>query len=168
MKARITSLMVLLAFAGAARGRPPAVLLNNGNTRGSETDLCLSYTPGSEVHTWAVTAGTADKKTVSDTVRKTTVQGNALTAAGKPGWTFSLFKPLLALQGSMPGVTVLQGNGLPGSEVSIQLRGAENLKQSNAPRIVVDGIILGRSSMDLASGDMVSVTVLKGASETAM
>lgn len=72
-----------------------------------------------------------------------------------------------ALEGTMPGVTVIQSNGQPGRDAgSININGIGTLNNTN-PLIVVDGIIV--SSMDqVNANDIESVSVLKDAASSAI
>lgn len=47
---------------------------------------------------------------------------------------------LQALQGRMPGVSITQANGLPGSAISVQIRGANSLLRGSEPLYIVDGV----------------------------
>lgn len=47
---------------------------------------------------------------------------------------------LSTLQGRLPGVTVVQSNGLPGAGITVQIRGANSLTKSNLPLFVIDGV----------------------------
>ncbi|MEW5926345.1 MAG: SusC/RagA family TonB-linked outer membrane protein [Gemmatimonadota bacterium] len=71
--------------------------------------------------------------------------------------------PIASLQGKMAGVTVVRGNGQPGSDVTVQLRSPTSIQRSTAPLLVVDGVILGSSAVDIESLDVESIEVLKGA-----
>ena len=73
-----------------------------------------------------------------------------------------------ALQGKMPGVTVIHGSGKPGTGPSVRLRGAHSIELSNAPLIIVDGVILGSDPVDVDGLDIESIEVLKGASSAAL
>ena len=73
-----------------------------------------------------------------------------------------------ALQGKMPGVTVIRGSGLPGSDLSVRIRGLNNIEIGNEPLILVDGVILYDSQVDVDGMDVESIEVLKGASSTAL
>lgn len=48
--------------------------------------------------------------------------------------------PLNALQGRVPGAVVFQSNGLPGSRVTIQIRGVNSLNNGQQPLYIIDGI----------------------------
>ena len=70
-----------------------------------------------------------------------------------------------AVQGKISGVTVMPP-GQPGDGVSIQIRSPSSINKSNAPLIVVDGVILAdisNGSADLNSLDIESIEVVKGA-----
>ncbi|HEX8274539.1 MAG TPA: SusC/RagA family TonB-linked outer membrane protein [Longimicrobiaceae bacterium] len=71
--------------------------------------------------------------------------------------------PIASLQGKMAGVSVVRGNGQPGSDVTIQLRSPTSIQRSTSPLLVVDGVILGSSAVDIEALDVESIEVLKGA-----
>ncbi len=72
-----------------------------------------------------------------------------------------------ALEGTMPGVTVVQTNGQPGQDGGlIRIRGVGTLNNSD-PMIVVDGNIVG-SMNDVNPNDIASVSVLKDAASAAI
>lgn len=71
--------------------------------------------------------------------------------------------PIASLQGKMAGVHVVRGNGQPGSDVTVQLRSPTSIQRSTSPLLVVDGVILGSSAVDIESLDVESIEVLKGA-----
>jgi TonB-linked SusC/RagA family outer membrane protein len=48
--------------------------------------------------------------------------------------------PLLALEGRIPGLQVIQGSGVNGSGVSVQLRGQGSLSQGTDPLFIIDGV----------------------------
>lgn len=71
-----------------------------------------------------------------------------------------------ALQGTMPGVTVTQNNGQPGSDGgTIRIRGIGTLNNSN-PMVVVDGVV--SSLNDINPDDIASISVLKDAASAAI
>ncbi len=73
-----------------------------------------------------------------------------------------------ALQGKIPGVTVIHTNGKPGTGPSIRLRGSNSIELYDAPLIIVDGVILGSDPVDVDGLDIESIEVLKGASAAAI
>ncbi|MGV3528098.1 MAG: SusC/RagA family TonB-linked outer membrane protein [Flavisolibacter sp.] len=48
--------------------------------------------------------------------------------------------PLNTLQGRIPGAVVFQSNGLPGSRVTIQIRGVNSLNSGQQPLYIIDGV----------------------------
>lgn len=71
------------------------------------------------------------------------------------------------LQGKAAGVQVIQPSGMPGSGLSIRVRGATSVQASNEPLYVVDGIPTDDIS-NLSSDDISSMQVLKDASSSAI
>lgn len=72
-----------------------------------------------------------------------------------------------ALQGKIAGVRIYQsGGGQPGSDASVRIRGGSSINKSNAPLVIVDGMI--RDMDDINPKDIESVQVLKDASSTAI
>ena len=73
------------------------------------------------------------------------------------------------LQGRVAGADILSGSGEPGESTSIQIRGARSISADNQPLIVVDGVPDAVSSLDdLNPSDIVSISVLKDVSSTAI
>lgn len=74
-----------------------------------------------------------------------------------------------ALQGAIPGLTILSNNGSLDASPSISIRGLGTLsnKQNSSPLIVVDGMPTDDLSM-LNGNDIASISVLKDASSSAI
>ncbi len=72
------------------------------------------------------------------------------------------------IQGKVPGVTVTQAGGQPGSGASIQLRGATSMLGNNEPLIIVDGVMVKTSLADFNSDDIESVEIVKGPAASAL
>ncbi len=72
-----------------------------------------------------------------------------------------------ALQGMLPGVSVISQDGRPGATMSIRVRGGGSITQSNDPLYVVDGVVTGRID-DIPADDIESIDVLKDAASTAI
>lgn len=72
-----------------------------------------------------------------------------------------------ALKGKMAGVNVTTQDGRPGAAVSIRVRGAGSISQSNEPLYIVDGFPVSSIS-DIPGGQIESIDVLKDASSTAI
>ena len=72
-----------------------------------------------------------------------------------------------ALQGNLPGVTAIQGSGIPGqSDMQIFIRGQSSWNGTGGPLILVDGV--KRSMTDIDMNDIEKLSVLKDASATAV
>jgi TonB-linked SusC/RagA family outer membrane protein len=75
--------------------------------------------------------------------------------------------PLRAVQGKVAGVRIQQTSGQPGSTPEILIRGPTSINasgRSQAPLIIVDGVILHVGSLEELGGlDIESVEVVKGA-----
>jgi TonB-dependent starch-binding outer membrane protein SusC len=70
-----------------------------------------------------------------------------------------------ALQGRAAGVSVTQNTGIPGGQVSIQIRGISSINGTE-PLVIVDGVRGSLSNMN--PGDIESVEILKDASSAAI
>ncbi|MEN8136923.1 MAG: SusC/RagA family TonB-linked outer membrane protein [Bacteroidota bacterium] len=73
-----------------------------------------------------------------------------------------------SLQGKVAGVTVASGSGSPGASTTMTLRGATSLTGSQAPMILVDGVIMQGSLADINVDDVESMEVVKGAAASAL
>lgn len=71
-----------------------------------------------------------------------------------------------ALQGTVPGLQVVNATGQPGAAPYILLRGGASINSPGAPLVVVDGVI--RSFNDIPSEDIASMELLKDAASTAI
>lgn len=72
-----------------------------------------------------------------------------------------------ALQGHLPGVSVISQDGRPDATVSIRIRGGGSITQSNDPLFVVDGFPVNSIS-DIAADQIETIDVLKDAASTAV
>lgn len=72
------------------------------------------------------------------------------------------------LQGKVAGVKVIQGSGQAGAEPSLQFRGPTSITGSQAPLIVIDGVITNGGIADLNTLDIESMEVVKGAAAAAL
>jgi TonB-dependent SusC/RagA subfamily outer membrane receptor len=91
---------------------------------------------------------------------------------------------LNSLQGKVAGINISSASGAPGSSTRVFLRGYSSLGRSNQPLYVVDGVPItnttigstslnggtdfGNRANDIDPDDIESVTILKGASGTAL
>jgi TonB-dependent SusC/RagA subfamily outer membrane receptor len=71
------------------------------------------------------------------------------------------------LQGQLAGVRVAYGSGQPGTEPSILLRAPTSLLGSQAPLVVIDGVITDGGISDIDPLDVLRVDVLRGAAAAA-
>ena len=72
-----------------------------------------------------------------------------------------------ALQGNLPGVTAIQGSGVPGEDnLKIFIRGRSSWNSDGDPLVLVDGV--KRSMNDIDMNDIENLSVLKDASATAV
>lgn len=72
-----------------------------------------------------------------------------------------------ALQGRAAGVTVVQPSGMPGSALTVRVRGTTSVQASNEPLYVVDGVPMDDIS-HISADDIESMQVLKDASSSAI
>jgi TonB-linked SusC/RagA family outer membrane protein len=79
---------------------------------------------------------------------------------------------LASIQGKVAGVQITRPSGQPGTGVFVEIRSSPTILGDGSPLFVVDGVILGQSfgntTTDLASLDIESVEVLKGAAATSL
>lgn len=81
--------------------------------------------------TVVIAYGSAKKRYLVESVSK--VKGEDISKQ-------SVSNPILALGGRVAGLQIIQGSGVPGSNVTIRLRGRNSLINGLDPLIVVDGI----------------------------
>ncbi|NQU52411.1 MAG: SusC/RagA family TonB-linked outer membrane protein [Bacteroidetes bacterium] len=111
-----------------------------------------------EVVVSGVASGTPRKKlsiSVSSVNEEDLKQVPASSAAG-------------ALQGKVSGVRIVSASGNPGSAASIRLRGATSLGGSQAPLIIIDGVMLEGTLQDINVDDIANMEVVKGAAASAL
>jgi TonB-linked SusC/RagA family outer membrane protein len=76
-----------------------------------------------------------------------------------------------SLKGKVAGVKVIQGQGQPGTGVSVRLRGATSINTSGRtgePLFVVDGVILAANQVDIDALDIESIELVKGAAAASL
>lgn len=90
--------------------------------------------------------------------------------------------PLAALQGRIPGLSVMSSNGLPGSSFKVMLRGQNSISGGNEPLYIIDGVPFYSESLNqftsangnqsplaaLNIADIERIDVLKDADATAI
>lgn len=121
-----------------------------------------------------------EKRTLGYSVQE--VKGNDIADTQRSNF-------MVSLQGRVAGLTMTTTSGLPGSSVSINLRGVNSIGGSNQPLLVVDGLVINNqtfnqhtlvSDLDNRSNDFVNrgadinpndienITVLKGPEAAAL
>ena len=73
-----------------------------------------------------------------------------------------------ALQGSVPGINVINSGGIPGTNPTIRIRGIGSINASASPLIIVDGAPFNGNLNSIAQEQVASISVLKDASSTAL
>ncbi len=73
-----------------------------------------------------------------------------------------------ALAGAAPGISTTSGNGQPGSDAAIRIRGFGSINANSAPLYVVDGFPYEGYVGDINTNDIESISLLKDASSTAL
>ena len=71
--------------------------------------------------------------------------------------------PLNALQGRVAGAIVTQSNGLPGSRVSIQIRGQNSLENGTLPMYIIDGVPFNFTTQAVPARDDLNAFGITGA-----
>lgn len=101
------------------------------------------------------------------TVKRKDLTGAVSSVAGKDIAAAPVANAAQAIQGKLPGVSVVTQDGRPDAAVAIRVRGGGSISQSNDPLILVDGISIGSLS-DIPVDQIASIDVLKDASSTAI
>ncbi len=124
-----------------------------------------------------------DAKTLQDvvvigygTARKTDLTGSVVALKPDMKNKGVVVTPQEMLQGKVPGVSITDGGGAPGTGSNIRIRGGSSLNASNDPLIVIDGLAMDNNGVKGLSNllsmvnpnDIESFNVLKDASATAI
>ena len=99
--------------------------------------------------------------------RKRDVTGSISTVKAEEIAKRPLVRVEQALQGTTPGVAVQSANGMPGTPLSVRIRGVNSITGSNEPLYVIDGYI-GANLGTISPSDIESLEILKDASATAI
>lgn len=73
-----------------------------------------------------------------------------------------------AIQGRLAGVQVTFGEGSPGADPEIKVRGGTSITQDNAPLYIVDGIQMDNALSIISPKEIESIEVLKDAASTSI
>ncbi|MBF8296458.1 MAG: TonB-linked outer rane protein, SusC/RagA family [Bacteroidetes bacterium] len=79
--------------------------------------------------------------------------------------------PEQALRGKVAGVRIVKGSGQPGTVAAVQMRGAKSinsLNRASGPLYIVDGVILGSTTVDLDPENIENIEVVKGAAGSSL
>lgn len=98
--------------------------------------------------------------------KKSLVTGAISSISSKDLSQTGIMRADQAMQGRVPGVTVMSNSGQPGASMSIRVRGA-GTNNSTDPLYVVDGFIMGNIE-SLNPSDIESMEVLKDAASAAI
>lgn len=124
-----------------------------------QTDLRITLAQDNQLEDVVVVGyGSIDKRSLTNSVSKIS-QDEFIAGTNSP---------LMAIQGKIPGLSVMSTNGSdPNSGVSLQLRGVNSVSGDQGPLVVIDGV--PGAEIDLvAKEDIESITVLKDASAAAI
>ncbi|WP_343693050.1 SusC/RagA family TonB-linked outer membrane protein [Chitinophaga sp.] len=111
--------------------------------------------------------------------------GNVTRITGQQIASQPVVNPLTALQGQIPGLLVMNTNGLPGAEIKVYIRGRNSIAAGNNPLFIIDGVPFDNTplnNMDQLQGairyispfnsinpaDIESIDILKDADATAI
>lgn len=99
--------------------------------------------------------------------KKATLTGSVAVVGGESIVKRSVASLSTALQGTMPGVTIQQTSGQPGSDgSSIKIRGIGSINSNTDPLVLVDGIEMDINQVDMNTVE--SVSVLKDAASASI
>ena len=109
-------------------------------------------------------------------VKKSDLSGSVVAIEAEELNRGAVTSPQELMQGKVPGLSVLQGDGGPGSGSTIRIRSGASLNASNDPLIVIDGVPVDNDAAPGTSNalgtinpnDIETFTVLKDASATAI
>ncbi|MFD1255245.1 SusC/RagA family TonB-linked outer membrane protein [Mucilaginibacter terrae] len=136
-------------------------------TVGSQTDISITLTENRQALEDVVVIGYGTKKKIDLTGTVNSLQSEEITRARATGTQE-------AMQGRLPGVDIKRGSGKPGSDFSIEIRGANSITGNTQPLYVIDGIPVGQNGgatnpvNDINPADIERIDVLKDASSTAI
>lgn len=97
--------------------------------------------------------------------KKVNLTGAVSVVSGQELVKRPVFNTTVALQGALPGVTVSQFSGVPGSEAQIRIRGLGTLG-NNEPLILIDGVVASFGDVD--PNNIESISVLKDAASASI
>ncbi len=134
--------------------KPQTALANN------ENPINISLNPANELEEVVVVAfGTQSKQSIVGSVAvisESEIQSQPATTITQ------------AIQGSVPGINVVNTGGVPGTNPTIRIRGVGSINASSSPLIIVDGAPFNGNLNSIAQEQVESISVLKDASSTSL
>ncbi len=100
------------------------------------------------------------------TTKRKDLTGSVASVSGKTISAIPVPNIAQAMQGKLPGVSVVSQDGRPDADVEIRVRGGGSISQSNQPLILIDGV--PGTLSDIPPDQVKSIDVLKDASSTAI
>jgi len=102
------------------------------------------------------------------TVKKSDATGSVAVVTSKD-FNKGAFTTSDLIMGKSAGVVITPSSGQPGTSATIRIRGGSSLNASNDPLLVIDGVPVTSSNLNLINpNDIETFTVLKDASATAI
>jgi TonB-linked SusC/RagA family outer membrane protein len=126
----------------------------------AENPINISLVPANELEEVVIVAyGTQSKQSIVGSVAvisESDIQSQPATTITQ------------AIQGSVPGINVVNTGGVPGTNPTIRIRGVGSINASAAPLIIVDGAPFNGNLNSIAQEQVASISVLKDASSTSL
>ncbi len=118
----------------------------------------------------------SDSQTVEDVVviaygvrRKGTIAGSVSTVKADKVESTPAAAFDQALQGQVPGLSVLSNTGEPSAAATMTIRGTNSINSGTAPLYILDGVAISASDFNAVNpADIESISVLKDASSTSI
>ncbi|HEX8022569.1 SusC/RagA family TonB-linked outer membrane protein, partial [Mucilaginibacter sp.] len=129
--------------------------------------LTIKLTADAKALSEVVVIGYGTKKKIDLTGTVSSIQAEEITRANATGTQD-------AMQGRIAGVDIKRGSGKPGSDFSVEIRGANSITGNTQPLYVIDGVpvaVNGSPSNpvnDINPADIERIDILKDASSTAI
>ncbi len=152
----ITSSASITSLTFSAVGYKDTSVLLNGETNFA---IQLTATTNALNDVVVVAYGTQRRSEITSaisTVNSDAIKNQQVTSVGQ------------ALQGTAPGVLVVNTNGQPGSNPTIRIRGVASILASADPLIVLDGIVFDGNLNMINPNDIDNFSILKDATATAL
>lgn len=127
---------------------------------GANRNLLITLKEDSELLDEVVVVGYGTMKRSDLAGSISSIDKTELTKSGKNN-------VMSALQGQVPGLTIVRNNNKPGGGFSMNIRGLSTMSGSTAPLIVVDGVA-GADITTINSEDIEKIDVLKDASSASI